>query len=382
MRKILCLLISIFLLFNANNVFAEDDTDYTKLGISFQQQRLANIQNQIILNQSYIAEINGKTSYLSKEIEKLDNYMLEIQENLDILNEEISKEDAQLDAISNSKKERVENFAKIKEDYEKIKSVSVGSLASNNQTKLTASEIKQKTSTLVSLSQGYVNVLKIQNDSIVELNASETLSTLASSSKKEEKRTIEQKQEVLSQQQEKKVALLQQYYQEAENVDSSTDDLEIASIEVEKAIKKLQSLGYKNSVNIIKGKGVLGYPCRSGRLTSDYGYRIHPISGKKKFHAGIDIGGNPVGTPVLASANGIVITAGWLSGYGNTVIIDHGNKISTLYGHNSRLSVKVGDVVTKGQKIAEVGSTGNSTGPHIHFEVRVDGKHTDPKEWL
>lgn len=117
------------------------------------------------------------------------------------------------------------------------------------------------------------------------------------------------------------------------------------------------------------------------RISSYYGYRVHPVLGIPKGHTGIDIPA-PTGTPVKAGASGTVIFSGWNGGYGNAVIIDHGNGIATLYGHNSSLLVSVGQKVSTGQAIARVGSTGMSTGPHCHFEVRKNGNTVDPLPWL
>lgn len=117
------------------------------------------------------------------------------------------------------------------------------------------------------------------------------------------------------------------------------------------------------------------------RISSYYGYRIHPITGTKKMHTGIDFAA-PSGSKCVAGNSGTVIYSGWYGGYGNTVIIDHGGGISTLYAHNSALLVSKGQKVSKGQQIAKIGSTGNSTGPHCHFEVRVNGKHTNPMSYL
>lgn len=129
-----------------------------------------------------------------------------------------------------------------------------------------------------------------------------------------------------------------------------------------------------------QGSGVLGWPA-SGALTSSFGYRIHPIWGTSILHAGIDIGVDE-GDPVYAADSGTVVWAGWLGGYGYAVIIDHGNGLSTLYAHNSDLAVGDGQYVSKGSLIAYAGSTGNSTGPHVHFEVRVDGDPVDPMGYL
>lgn len=130
----------------------------------------------------------------------------------------------------------------------------------------------------------------------------------------------------------------------------------------------------------VQGTGSLGWPC-SGPITSPFGYRTHPIFGTTIFHAGIDIGVD-YGTPIHAADSGTVVYAGWISGYGNAVIIDHGGGLSTLYGHNQSLAVGEGQSVSKGQVVAYAGSTGNSTGPHCHFEVDVNGSPVNPMGYL
>ena len=125
------------------------------------------------------------------------------------------------------------------------------------------------------------------------------------------------------------------------------------------------------------GGGAMGWPA-SGPITSPFGYRADPYgSGASDFHPGIDIGA-PYGSTITAAADGTVIFAGWYGGYGNAVIIDHGGGVSSLYGHCSQLLVSEHQSVQRGQAIAAVGSTGHSTGPHVHFEVRVNGSPVDP----
>ncbi|MDO4552364.1 MAG: peptidoglycan DD-metalloendopeptidase family protein [Bacillota bacterium] len=117
------------------------------------------------------------------------------------------------------------------------------------------------------------------------------------------------------------------------------------------------------------------------RVTSEFGMRYHPILNVNKLHTGMDIG-CPTGTTIVAANAGTVIKAGWNNSYGWMVSIDHGGGIVTLYAHNSELLVSVGDVVARGQAIAYSGNTGMSTGPHLHFEVRVNGEYKDPRGWL
>lgn len=154
------------------------------------------------------------------------------------------------------------------------------------------------------------------------------------------------------------------------------DELIAASAEVERLI---QASRYRYQFPG-GGSGAMIWPL-VGEITSEYGWRTHPIYGDSRYHSGMDIGGD-YGDPILAAAAGIVTYSGWISGYGYAVIIDHGGGISTLYGHNEALAVAEGQTVSQGQVIAYCGSTGNSTGPHCHFEVREGGEPVDPMGYL
>jgi len=116
-------------------------------------------------------------------------------------------------------------------------------------------------------------------------------------------------------------------------------------------------------------------------LSSGFGVRTDPFLGRPAMHTGLDFRAS-TGDPVRATANGRVVSAGWAGGYGRMVEIDHGNGLSTRYGHMSRISVKVGDTIHIGQIVGEVGSTGRSTGPHLHYETRIDGEAVDPQRFL
>ncbi len=123
-----------------------------------------------------------------------------------------------------------------------------------------------------------------------------------------------------------------------------------------------------------------GFPVR-GNISSNYGRREHPGSGENEFHSGIDISTNP-GNPVRATADGIVSFSGWSGGSGNLVAVEHGHGFSTFYAHNRINAVKVGQKVHRGDVISYVGSTGNSTGPHVHYEIWKDGRHVNPKKYV
>jgi len=194
------------------------------------------------------------------------------------------------------------------------------------------------------------------------------------------------KQKLLIQEKEKEVKIASLNDREKELVELTEEEnrrnTEILKKEAE-IQRQLDELN-KRSRPVYQG-GKLAYPLPiQARLTSGFGSRVDPITGKKgAFHQGLDLAA-PKGTDILAAEAGIVITASWMSGYGNTVVIDHGNGLWTLYGHirNGGIMVKKGDEVKRGQKIAEVGSTGRSTGYHLHFEVRVNGNYVDPMPYL
>ncbi|MGM9550740.1 MAG: murein hydrolase activator EnvC family protein [Clostridia bacterium] len=161
---------------------------------------------------------------------------------------------------------------------------------------------------------------------------------------------------------------------------------EKAEADEAKVQKELEALAKKEaesgSKTVYTGSGKFQWPVpNSKRITSKYGYRIHPVYKTKKFHSGIDIGA-AYGLPIVAAEDGTVVTAKYGSGYGKYIVINHGSGITTLYGHCSSLLVSSGDKVKKGQTIAKIGSTGVSTGNHLHFEVRINGQTADPLTYV
>lgn len=158
-------------------------------------------------------------------------------------------------------------------------------------------------------------------------------------------------------------------------LEDQEDELLKLAKQIEEVIRRKQSTGKYVG-------GVMSWPATGyERITSPYGYRIHPILKTKKLHTGIDIG-VPMGGNIVAAQSGRVIHSDWLGGYGKVAMIDHGGGIVTLYAHNSKLLVKEGQEVKRGQVITKAGSTGMSTGPHLHFEVRENGNYVDPLKYV
>ena len=318
---------------------------------TIKEQRVA-VENDITLNERQLAEaqkrlegresvfykrvrdiyINGRLSYLDVVIGSKD--FSDFANRLEVLKRII---DSDITLINEIKKERADIEAhkqKLEADRAKLVELEKAALAKQ-------AEIEQKKA------ERNVVLKKAQNDRATAMQAIEELN--ASSAQ---------------------VSAMLKERQAAR----------AAAAAAAAAAASQSSGGQGASDNWVQGTGQLGWPV-SGEITSPYGYRVHPIWGTTIYHSGIDIGVDE-GTPVHAADGGVVVWSGWMGGYGYAVVIDHGNGLSTLYGHNSELAVDEGQSVAKGQVISYAGSTGNSTGPHVHFEVRVNGDPVDPMGYL
>lgn len=207
-----------------------------------------------------------------------------------------------------------------------------------------------------------------------------------------DKNEIEEKKETLDKNKEEEKVIKDELVKDKESLEEDKAELtklkEELAKEEEELEGKLQKIAtqndstYSDSTNssAVISNGSWPVPGYS-RISSPFGYRIHPVLGVKKLHTGIDIPA-PTGTPAVAVSSGTVIYSGVQGSYGNTVMIKHDNGLVSLYAHNSSLVVNVGDKVEKGQVVAKIGSTGRSTGPHLHFEIRVNGTVQNPLNYL
>ncbi len=195
----------------------------------------------------------------------------------------------------------------------------------------------------------------------------------------------EARQNELDQAVAEKTAALESYMQDEKMYEEIIANDIKASQEVEELIRQATSYSSSDSSYVYTG-GQLNWPvparaASSSSLSSGFVNRNNPVSGRYEHHTGYDIPA-PYGSNIVAAEAGTVIYSGWMSGYGNTIMINHGGGLVTLYGHNSSLVVSKGQSVSRGQVVAKCGSTGNSTGNHCHFEVRVNGKAVSPESYL
>ena len=232
----------------------------------------------------------------------------------------------------------------------------------------------------------------LYNNLIVAKNETEAAKSVLEATKLEMEGELEQREEKLAElslQLDEASALIKQIEAslETENALYLEVDAEARRIQSEinekvEALRREEERKLLEEANRVRGTGELKWPLASGGpITSGFGTRLHPVFKVYRFHSGIDIGVSH-GTSILAADRGTVITSEYNSSYGNYVVISHGNGMTTLYAHMSSRKVSAGDVVSTGQVIGLVGSTGVSTGPHLHFEVSVNGQKVNPERYL
>lgn len=185
------------------------------------------------------------------------------------------------------------------------------------------------------------------------------------------------KRAVVASRHQAKRSILDRIESRQDEAERAYTNLQQSSSRIEKMIRARKG-GSSSPGSIVTGSYIVP---TNGTVTSNFGWRTHPVFGNQRLHAGMDIGAD-YDEDIVAADGGVVINSGTISGYGKTIIIEHNATYSTLYAHSSELLVSEGQVVKKGQLIARVGDTGYTTGPNLHFEVRVNGSPVDPREYL
>ncbi len=348
MRKIISLLIISVFLFNISFIYAENENLDKKINKNREEQN--NILNEI-------KDLDERISYIEKNISKS--------------NEEIEALDVEIKNTQEEIKD-LENNIKLNQDAlgERLKVI-------NNNYSMGYIKVILSSA---SLSDFFNNIYIVKQ---VIAQDKEMLKELDNN-----KIEIENKEKELEDKKNKQEENRKALQQDNDNLLADKSELEALKRELEKEEDeleaKLEEIAMQNSLDVSQGtiisSGSWPVPGKT-RVSSPYGYRIHPILNTRKLHTGIDIPA-PTGTPAVAIDNGTVIFSGVQSGYGNTLMIKHDDGKVTLYAHNDKLLASVGDRVQKGQVVTKIGSTGRSTGPHLHFEVRINGKTTDPMKYI
>lgn len=336
---------------------------------------ITDIKDQITDKKAGLSKVNQEILELTSQIGEKEAIIVELQDNLDNTKEEIEAKLQKIDEVSEDievSKEKLSNRIKA---MSKVNEMSyVGILLESEDIKdfiSTVSTMKK----ITEQDKENINLLKSQKETldfnVKELNELETnLTNLKNEYTTQTQALIQKKNE-----QDKNMEILQTDLQ-------SLEELENLKIAESKALNdQIRQMALNNGYSG-DYSGLMVWPTSPrGVITSYYGNREHPILKKTLFHSGLDIACD-MGSSVLSASDGKVIFAGDKGTYGRAVIIDHGSGITTLYAHLSAIYVNEGQAVSKGDKIAAVGSTGRSTGPHLHFEVRNNGITTNPLDYI
>lgn len=348
------------------------------------------LEDQLADLQWQAEEQQAKTNEASAKVENVSERLRQIQEELRVATAEYKEVKGQLDSVEDKISDNTELLEKTEADLkvknkklqQRVRDIYINGQISYVDVLFGAKDFADLMTRM--------DVLKriIKHDYDLIMKVKEEKATVENTRAQLEKDKAEaemlvtdaqaKKAKVEDKESEQQVLLDQAIY-DRDTSERMYEEIMAASQEVANMIRRSQmsSAGYSGAP---AGAGGMIWPI-SGPITSEFGWRTHPIFGTARFHSGLDIGGD-YGMPIYAAASGTVIYAGWISGYGNAVIIDHGGGVTTLYGHNDSLNVSEGENVAQGQVIAMCGSTGNSTGPHCHFEVRENGEPVSPYGYL
>jgi len=344
------------------------------------KQKLQQLNQQINAQQSNINAARQKQSSVMNEISALDQSIKSVEDKINALNKDISQLEKEIERTQKEISQQEEELDKQVEILgERLVYVyEQGGQASYLEVLLESTDIKDfltRYDMLKYIIQGDMELIDSINQKRAELNQKKSDLEVKQNRLLTAREELKSQKTTLSEQQNAKKAVLSEVNKEKAAYERALAELEAASREVEALILRSQS---GNQL----GTGVYTWPAPGyTSITSPYGMRYHPILKTRKVHTGMDIGA-PMGAKIVAADSGTVIYSGWMDAYGQTIIIDHGKGLSTLYGHQSSLLVSNGQSVKKGQTIGKVGSTGWSTGPHLHFEVRINGQHTDPRKYV
>ena len=341
-----------------------------------------------------IADLESAKGELETYIVKLDGDLTVIEENIDMLSDELTKKQKEIDDTKIKLEEAIwqgqQQYGLMKK---RIQFVYEKGQTSNVEMILNATsfaDFLNRAEYVSKLSEYDRNML----DRYIETTQKITDIKARLEEEEEElndaKSDLESEQEALEELISQKEIQIRSYQTDINNKEAAVKEYEAEIAAQNEIIKTLENriaeerkrLEAENKSLRTYDGGMFKFPCPSyTRVSDDYGMRMHPILKVEKFHNGVDFAA-PSGSPILAAYDGDVVGAGYSSSMGNYIMIDHGDSLITIYMHASQLYVSNGQSVTKGQKIAAVGSTGRSTGPHLHFSVRQNGDYVSPWKFL
>ena len=354
--------------------FAEDIT-----GLQTESNELT---EQINEANNQLKAVQDELSKEMEELQKLDDQIAQSQIEYDNIN-------TQVEDLMNQIQENEEKLDKTQKEFDNLQNLLDERLLATYKTpRLGYLEIILSADNLTDMLAKYYNLkqlMEYDNELLETVKQQkqeiETTKQILADKKEQvitDKQTQQKKAQVLSNTKKTREYYLSKLTDEERQLQTKIDEYNLQVAEIEAEIKMLAL----NSISSDYIGGAMLWPVPGyTRLTSLYGMRVHPITGAYKLHTGIDISA-PLGTSFIAAANGIVTKATYNTAYGNMVIIDHGGGVQTLYAHGDEILVQLGQTVSAGTEVLKVGSTGYSTGPHAHFEIRINGQTVNPLNYL
>lgn len=350
--------------------------------ISELQQKRKNLASSTEKAKKEIESIKNKQLSAEQEMEAMDKVLNSIQAELDAATEDLNILTAQLEAAE----AELEEATKKRDEQFELLGSRMRFLQQKGSSGYLEILFEAESFSDLFLRMQYVNdIMGYDKEILDELQKTQEI---IQAKKDEIEETHAEQEEVVKLQEQKlaeqqeivdeKKALVASYQNDVKKYEQMIAANEKADQEVLNQIAKQSS----SSTVYYTGNGSLGWPVPGySRISSGFVSRISPITGKRESHSGLDIPA-AYGTPIVAAEAGKVTYSGWMNGYGYTIMIDHGGGLTTLYGHNSSLVAKVGQVVSRGQTVAKCGSTGWSTGNHCHFSVLKNGTYVNPSGYL
>ena len=374
-RKVLVAALAAWLfLLNMLPVFAasemekkQKELDKAQHNVQVAEEKKDAAKHKVEAAKESLGQIVAKLSRLQKDIDTL-------QKKADALQKDIDKNTA----ILNKKKAEMEGRMEIYR--RRLRDIYVNGQINYLDVLLGAKDFGDFASRMYLLQKiirSDLELIAIVEKEAAEIKKRQDLLDSQMAEIKKDRAALEEKKSSAEEMREQRAQKLYRAEEEKRKSDEEYDRMLAISDNIKSMLQGMETASQMPSGG---GNGSFVWPC-SGPITSYYGWRIHPIFGTRKYHSGMDIAVD-YGTPIHAAATGIVVYSGWMGGYGYAIMIDHGGGLVTIYGHNSSLAAREGQRVSQGQVVAYAGSTGYSTGPHCHFEVRLHGEVTEPLNYL
>ena len=388
MRKFLCIVLAFIIICTyITAVHAEDNTtnntsNTNSSNLTDLQTQQQDLQDQIQQSHEELEEVQSQLSENLQQIEKLDEKIRESENQIEELDAQVKSLQEEIAGIQSQLDVAEKNYEKQKDIMEKrLIAIYEAGDTKYLDVLLNSSNISEFLSNYYLVTE----IASVDKDLLDEVESEKKEIELS-------KQKLEKNQETLAtalQTQTKTATVLQNTKALRENYISRLSDEEKAKqAQIDEMTQQYEAVNNqileiaKQGLDTAYIGGVLAWPVPGyTKITSNYGMRVHPITGQYKLHTGVDISA-PIGANFVAANDGIVTKAEYNTAYGNMVVIDHGGGISTLYAHGSEILVTVGQTVKKNDAILKVGSTGYSTGPHAHFEVRINGVVTNPIPYI